>query len=84
MQGLLLIMYKITKSNFQNTFSYLKKHVQWNPIIAGFKRVDIILLIYKALLFHQPPHKHDSYDRYFCTFLLSQMTKEFQIIGFIM
>ena len=32
----------------------MKNHVQLNPIIADFKRTDIILLIYKALYFTPP------------------------------
>ena len=41
----------------------MKNHVQLNPILADFKRIDIILLIYKALYFTYPPppspQKHD-------------------------
>ena len=38
----------------------MKNHVQLNPIIADFKRIEIILLIYKALYFTLiPPQKHD-------------------------
>ena len=37
----------------------MKNHVQLNPTIADFKRIDIILLIYKALYFTYPrPRKH--------------------------
>ena len=32
----------------------MKNHVQLNPIIAYFKRVDIISLIYKALYLTNP------------------------------
>ena len=32
----------------------MKKHVQLNPILADFKRIDIILVIYKALYFTYP------------------------------
>ena len=37
----------------------MKNHVQLNPIIADFKRIDIILAIYKALYFTYPLQKHD-------------------------
>ena len=67
MPGQQLIMHKITKIAGRNeiyifpTKNYynMKNHVQLNPIIADFKRIDIVLLIYKALYFTYPPQKHD-------------------------
>ena len=63
-----------------------------DPILADFKRIDIILVIYKALYFTYPPPKHD-FSHIFrlvcffyrrvpdasynsCTFPYSQMTKQ--------
>ena len=37
----------------------MKNHVQLNQILTDFKRIDIILLIYKTLYFTNPPQKHD-------------------------
>ena len=67
MPGQQLIMQKITKIAGRNyvyifpTKSYynMKNDAQLNPIIADFKRIDIILVIYKALYFPYPPQKHD-------------------------
>ena len=57
MPGQQLIMHKITKIA-DSKFSYLKKnyysmknHVLVNPIIVDFKRINFILVIYKALHF---------------------------------
>ena len=44
----------------------MKNHVQLNPIIADFKRNDIILLIYKTLYFtNTPPPAKTQFQPYF-------------------
>ena len=48
-------IFKFRKKNYYN----MKNHVQLYPILADFKRIDIILLIYKALYVTYPQQKHD-------------------------
>ena len=47
----------------------MKNHVQLNPILTDFKRIDIILLIYKGIVFHLPPAK-TRFQPYFPSCLL--------------
>ena len=49
----------------------MKNHVQLNPILADFKWIDIILVIYEALYFtYPPPPAKTRFQPYFPSCLL--------------